>query len=52
MKPKQEEEEPRSGRTTTMPVPMVSEKPTGPATQHSGAAVDREFSEATLPVLW
>ena len=38
MKPKQEEEEPRSGRTTTKPVPMESEKPTGPATQHGGSS--------------
>ena len=38
MKPKQEEEEPRSGRTTTKPVPMESEKPTGPSTQHGGSS--------------
>ena len=40
MKPTQEEEL-RSGRTTTMPVPMESEKPTGPATQHGGSSVHR-----------
>ena len=37
MKPKQIEE-PRSGRTTTMSVPMKSEKPTGPSTQHGGSS--------------
>ena len=37
MKPKQEEE-PRSGRITTKPVPMESTKPTGPATQHGGSS--------------
>ena len=37
MKPKQEEE-PRGGRTTTKSVPMESEKPTGPATQHGGSS--------------
>ena len=43
MKPKQVEE-PRRGRTTTKSVPMESEKPTGPATQHgdsSGSGVHR-----------
>ena len=37
MKPKQDEE-PRSGRTTTKSVPMESEKQTGPATQHGGSS--------------
>ena len=37
IKPKQEEE-PRGGRTTTKPVPMESEKPTGPATQNGGSS--------------
>ena len=51
MKPKQEEE-PRSGRTTTKPVPMESEKPTGPATQHggrSGSGVQR--NDVASPVV-
>ena len=33
-----QEEEPRSFRTTTKLVPMESEKPTGPATQHGGSS--------------
>ena len=33
-----QEEEPRSGRTTTMLVPMGSEKPKGPATPHGGSS--------------
>ena len=37
MTPKQEEES-RSGRTTTKPVPTESEKPTGPATKHRGSS--------------
>ena len=32
-----QEEEPRGGQTTTKLVPMESEKPTGPATQHRGS---------------
>ena len=35
---KTQEEEPRSGRTTTKLVPMGSEKPTGPAMQHGGSS--------------
>ena len=49
MKPKQEEE-PRGGRTTTKSVPMESEKPTGPATQHggsSGSGVQRNDATST-----
>ena len=46
MKPKQEEET-RGGRTTTKPVPMEPEKPTGPATQH-GSSSDQVFSERCL----
>ena len=38
MKPKYEEQEPRSGRTTTKPAPMESEIPTGQATQHGGSS--------------
>ena len=48
LKPTQEEE-PRSGQTTTKPVPMESEKPTGPATQHGGSS-GLVLSEMTLPV--
>ena len=33
-----QEDEPRSGRTTTKPVLMESEKPTEPATQHGGSS--------------
>ena len=47
-----QEEEPRGGRTRTKPVPMESEKPTGPATQHggsSGSGVQRNDVTSTVP---
>ena len=46
MKPKEEEEEPRGGRTTTKSVPM----PTGPASQHwssNGLGVQRNDATST-----